>query len=78
MTEGEFMDFGDAPALIAAFRDAYSAATRQSYPLRARELMTACTATSFLEWVYGSENDEVRIQKLKWIPALVERLSIQS
>ena len=33
--------------------------------------MTACTATSFLEWVYGSENDEVRIQKLKWIPALV-------
>lgn len=40
--------------------------------------MTACTATSFLEWVYGSENDEVRIQKLKWIPALVERLSGQS
>ena len=72
------MDFRDGPALIHAYRAAYAAQTGKVYPLRARELMTACTATSFLEWVYGSPNDEVRVQKLRWIPALLERLSVQS
>ncbi|WP_310584694.1 phosphotransferase [Deinococcus sp.] len=75
MTEGEFMDFEEGPDYVAAYRAAYAAETGKAYPLRARELMTACTATSFLEWVYGSENEEVREQKLKWIPALVERLA---
>ncbi|WP_424950798.1 phosphotransferase enzyme family protein [Deinococcus sp.] len=74
MTEGEFMDFEDGPALITAYREAYSAASGKPYPIAARELMTACTATSFLEWVYGSPNDEVRSQKLKWVSALLERL----
>ncbi|WP_407569846.1 phosphotransferase enzyme family protein [Deinococcus altitudinis] len=75
MTEGEFMDFGDAPALTGAYRDAYSEVSGQSYPLLARKFMTACTATSFLEWVYGSENEDVRAQNLKWIPGLIERLA---
>ncbi|WP_407540567.1 phosphotransferase [Deinococcus radiomollis] len=77
MTEGEFMDYPDAPALIGAYRGAYSEVSGKNYPLLAREFMTACTATSFLEWVYGSENEDVRTQKLKWIPGLLKRLSRQ-
>ena len=77
MTEGEFMDYPDGPALVNAYRDAYRSVTGQPYPLRARHLMTACTATSFLEWVYGSDNEDVRAQNLKWIPGLLERLSRQ-
>ncbi len=77
MTEGEFTDFEDGLLLINAYREAYSKVTGQRYPLRARRFMTACTATSFLEWVYGSENENVRAQNLKWIPGLLERLSRQ-
>ena len=75
MTEGEFMDFPDGPAYIAAYRAAYAAEAGKAYPLRARELMTAFTATSFLAWVYGSENEQVREQKLQWVPALLRRLA---
>jgi Ser/Thr protein kinase RdoA (MazF antagonist) len=75
MTEGEFMDFTEGPALIAAYRDAYSAASGREFPLRARAVMGACTATSFLEWVHGSANEQVREKKLKWIPALLDRMS---
>ena len=75
MTEGEFMDFEEGPEYIAAYRAAYAAETGKAYPLQARELMTACTATSFLAWVYGSENKQVREQKLQWVPALLERLA---
>ena len=55
----------------------YSAASGREFPLRARAVMGVCTATSFLEWVYGSANEQVREKKLKWIPALLERLSGQ-
>ncbi|MGY2896087.1 phosphotransferase enzyme family protein [Deinococcus sp. UYEF24] len=75
MTEGEFMDYPDGPALTLAYRTAYSEASGQRYPILSREFMTACTATSFLEWVYGSDNEDVRAQNLKWIPGLLERLA---
>ena len=75
MTEGEFLDFEDGPEYIAAYRAAYAAETGQPYPLEARELMTACTDTAFLLWVYGSPNEQVRERKLRWVPGLLERLS---
>jgi Ser/Thr protein kinase RdoA (MazF antagonist) len=75
MTEGEFADFPQGPDYITAYRAAYATETGQPYPLEARQQMTVCTDTAFLLWVYGSANEEVRVQKLKWVPALLERLA---
>lgn len=75
MTEGEFADFHEGPEYIAAYRAAYAAETGRAYPLRARKFMAACTDTAFLAWVYGSENEQVREQKLRWVPGVLARLA---
>lgn len=75
MTETEFLDFPDGPALVGAYRAAHSAEANQSYPLTARQHMAALTDTAFLAWVYGSANEQVREQKLRWIPRLLDRLA---
>jgi Ser/Thr protein kinase RdoA (MazF antagonist) len=75
MTEGEFMDFGEGQEYIAAYRSAYAAQTGKAYPLEARQRLSVCTDTAFLLWVYGSANEQVREQKLQWVPGVLERLA---
>lgn len=77
LTEGELLDFPDAPALTAAYREGYAAQSGQPFPETAAEILGVATATAFLEWVYGSANPEVRVQKEKWVPSLLDDLALR-
>ncbi|WP_156103488.1 phosphotransferase enzyme family protein [Deinococcus sp. YIM 77859] len=77
LTEGELLDFPDAPALTAAYREGYAAQSGRPYPAQAAELLRVATATAFLEWVYGSANPEVRAQKEGWVPSLLNDLALR-
>ncbi|ADV66265.1 phosphotransferase enzyme family protein [Deinococcus maricopensis] len=77
VTEGEFEDFDHPDALKAAFRGAYAAASGAPYP-QGVALMRVAASVAFLEWVFTSANDEVRTQKLRWVPRLIDRVAARA
>nr|WP_281166715.1 phosphotransferase [Deinococcus apachensis] len=77
LTEGELLDFPDAPVLTAAYREGYAAQSGQPFPVEAAEVLGVATGTAFLEWVYGSANPEVRARKERWGPSLLDDLALR-
>lgn len=77
LTERELLDFPDAPALTAAYREGYAAQSGRPYPGEAAQVLAVATGTAFLEWVYGSANPEVRAQKERWVPLLLDDLALR-
>ncbi|WP_264776213.1 phosphotransferase enzyme family protein [Deinococcus aetherius] len=76
LTERELLDYPDAPALTAAYREGYAAESGRPFPGEAAEVFGVATGTAFLEWVYGSVNPEVRAQKERWVPSLLDDLAL--
>jgi len=77
LTERELLDFPDATALTAAYRQGYAAQSGQPFPETAADILGVATGTAFLEWVYGSANPEVRAQKERWVPPLLDDLALK-
>jgi Ser/Thr protein kinase RdoA (MazF antagonist) len=71
VTEAEFRDYPNADGLIRSFREAYED-TRGYFPEDEEIELGAVTAgLLYLEWVFETENDEVREAKAGWLPLVI-------
>ena len=72
VTEAEFMDSDDGPALVEAFRSSYEQARGVTINPRDLAAFRILGSVAFLEWVFTSPNQSVRDQKLPWVHGVVE------
>ena len=74
VTESEFEDYDSADELIAAFRVGYQNCYN-CFPDRQNiKTFGVLSSLLFLEWVFESENDRVRQDKIRWLPEIIKSM----
>ena len=73
VTESEFEDYKSADELIAAFRAGYR--DYRSFPNYDVETFKVISSLLLLEWIFESESDRVRQDKIRWVPEIVETMT---
>lgn len=74
VTEAEFLDYADGPALIQTFRSGYEHARGVQLDPRDLAAFRIAGGVAFLEWVFTSPNQSVQETKLGWVQNVIDSM----